>query len=101
MKTIINLILILSILNSCVQQNNEDTVTISKMEYKKLIGDTIISEYPIPFKFENNELNSWNFYIILGEDKHEYLTNKVNGNSLILIHYPDCKKCKKDSTCKN
>lgn len=53
------------------------------------------SIYPRFFKFKDNSGVGPNWYdwrIYLGEDDHEYLTNHGT-KSLVLIHYPDCKKC--------
>lgn len=88
-------IIILSLfLFSC----NNDTVTISKEEYKELKGDTIKSEYPREFKIGNSNKNISIFVIELGSDGHEYAHNIYSYyDSYVCMHYPDCKKCKKDT----
>jgi len=83
-------ILLLFTLFSC----GDDTVTLSKDEYNRLKGSKK-SEYPKPYKIYGDEYNDWE--ILLGEDGHEYLKND-GYNSFVLIHYPGCKKCLKDST---
>jgi len=70
-------------------------VTISKEEYLKLKGGTS-SYYPKPFYFKaaTPRIMVYDWSINLGSDNHEYLAN--NGiNSFIVIHSPECKKCKK------
>lgn len=95
MKKLIKLLLIGLIVSSCSDSNS---VTIPKEEYNKLKSDIIKPEYPKSFKFKEPSFKAnWvNYAIILGEDNHEYLVNS-GGNSFVLIHYPDCKKCKKDT----
>ena len=93
-KTMKNILIILTLfLFSC-----NDNVTISKEEYNKLKGNTAKPEYPKPFKFKEPSFSAnWiKFAIIEGEDSHEYLVNS-GGNSFAFIHYPDCKKCKRDT----
>jgi len=89
-----NILIILTLfLFSC-----NDSVTISKEEYNKLKGDTVKPEYPKPFKFREPSFGAnWaNWAIVLGEDNHEYLVNN-KGDGFGFIHYPDCKKCKRDT----
>lgn len=94
---ILTLTLLLSIgLSSC--ENNK--VQLTQEQYKHLIGDTIKPEYPkeliIPNPYSGNpEL----YYIVLGSDSHNYVTNGCVNTAdwKILFHYPNCKYCKKDS----
>lgn len=101
MKLFVYLILFLFTAISCV--DNKNTVEIPRTEYNKL--KRIKSpEYPKSFHFKTNTINNvngWKWVIVLGQDNHEYLTNDANGNSFILLHYPDCKKCLKDTICIN
>ena len=91
MKKLLFLLLILSIV-SC-----SDDVILSKEEYNKLTSNVVLPEYPKKFNFKDKKLGIYDWNIYLGEDLHEYLSND-GGNSLIVIHYPDCKKClSKDS----
>lgn len=93
---IIKLFLISILFFNC---ESPDKVTITKEEYKQLKGDTSKPEYPKSFHFYGR-LADWRWEIILGQDSHEYLTN--NGyHAFAFIHYPDCRKCKKDTSCKN
>ncbi len=70
-----------------------DTVTLSKDEYNQLKGGKK-SEYPKPYKIYDYTDHEWE--ILLGEDGHEYLKND-GYNSFVLIHFPSCKICVKDS----
>lgn len=79
----------------------DDTVTIPKEEYQKLKGDTIKPEYPREVYWINS-LNSYgNNQIakVIKIENHEYLIGEGYGSthSFFLIHYPDCKFCKKDT----
>jgi hypothetical protein len=76
----------------------DDTVTIPKEEYQKLKGDTIKPEYPREVYWTNHRGNGTQGHIIKIEN-HEYLTGYgVEGShTFFLIHYPDCKFCKKDT----
>ena len=92
MKKLITILSVL-FLFSC-----NDNITISKEEYNKLKGDAVKPEYPKPFKFKEPSFKAnWvRWAIIEGEDNHEYLVNS-GGKSFAFIHYPECKKCKKDT----
>ena len=66
---------------------NNDTVTITREEYKQLKG----LEYPKHFTVNNETYD-----VYLGSDKHEYY--KVRSyNATNYFHYIDCKYCKKDT----
>lgn len=92
MKKLITILSVL-FLFSC-----NDKITISKEEYDELKRNTVKPEYPKPFKFKEPSFDAnWvRWAIIEGEDNHEYLVNS-GGQSFAFIHYPDCKKCKKDT----
>ena len=104
MKTIKQLISFFSIilllgicLDSLVSCNNDNSITISKDEYNKLIGDTLKPEYPKSFKihygFNSGGSSNSTFHIILGSDNHEYIENDLH-NGYIFAHSPECKLCK-------
>lgn len=80
--------------------SNNDTVTISKIEYRKLTGDSTEPVYPKPFEryncYECGGNFNINFHIILASDGHEYIEND-RGHGYVFIHSPECIKCKKDS----
>ena len=76
----------------------DDTVTIPKEEYKQLKGDTIKPEYPREIHWINSNGNTQIAEVIKIEN-HEYLMGEGYGSthSFFMIHYPNCKFCKKDS----
>jgi hypothetical protein len=76
----------------------DDTVTIPKEEYQKLKGDTVKPEYTREVYWTNHIGHGAKGHIIKIEN-HEYLTGYGNERSysFFLIHYPDCKFCKKDT----
>ena len=76
----------------------DDTVTIPKEEYKQLKGDTIKPEYPRKVYWVNHEGHGINGDVIKIEN-HEYLTGYGSyfKYSFFMIHYPNCKFCKKDT----
>lgn len=90
MKTI-KILLLTLLLYSC-----NDTVTISKEEYKQLKGDTVKPEYPKVIFTEGGE----EAYIYLGSDGHDYIRNYTYNQNSVLTHYPDCKKCEKKNNIK-
>lgn len=91
-------ILILSILlASC--DSDTDTVTIPVNEYKIFKGDTVKPEYPrdVYWKdpYESIQKSS-----IVKIENHEYLMGTYNiydSRAFYMVHYPDCKFCKKDT----
>lgn len=90
-------LLIIIIITITLASCDNNKIELTQEQYKELIGDTIKPEYPKNFKFKSNWLNSnHRWYIELAEDNHEYLRNEGH-NTFILIHYPDCIKCKKDT----
>ena len=90
MKKLITILSVL-FLFSC-----NESVTISKEEYDKLKGDTIKPEYPKLVRITEYERDI-KYEISLGSDGHEYMSNCISCNWKVLIHHPDCKKCKKDT----
>lgn len=93
MKKILTLILLFTLV-AC--ETATEQVTISKEEYQKLKGDTLLSEYPKPFKLHTEGLSSFSNKdgIVLGSDKHEYLVWNYGSHSCNVQHYIDCKLCK-------
>ncbi len=90
MKKLIPLFLILI---GCDSNNNE--VTITKEEYRKLINYKIKPEYPKPFELlsEGNSKSR----IVLGSDGHEYIEFNWVSSSYNILHSPECIKCKGDT----
>jgi hypothetical protein len=89
-KTILFSIITLTLF-SC---GSNDTITISKKEYKRLIGDTITSTYPKPFKIMFDDEIDWDGNgIVLGSDGHEYLLIYKLNDRCNIEHYIDCVKC--------
>lgn len=86
---IFSIILVVLTLISCGGDDN--SVTIPKQEYQKLIGDTIKPIYPKPFKLHTNGLKGEG--IVLGSDEHEYLVINYRTNQMNAEHYIDCVKC--------
>jgi hypothetical protein len=72
-----------------------ETVTIPKDEYNRLKGIKG-SSYPKPYEMYGDS-HDFSWKILLGEDGHEYLENQ-GYDSYVLIHFPSCNKCAKDST---
>ena len=93
MKKFLLLIGAMFILTSCVENN--DTVEITKEEYKLLKGDTIKPKYPKPFELYCNGLKYTHSGIVLGSDQHEYLVINNQTNSENVEHYIDCEFCQK------
>jgi len=89
-----NILIILTLfLFSC-----NESVIISKEEYNKLKGDTVKPEYPKFFKLYTDGLSFSNREgIVLGSDDHEYLVIHYGSNGENIMHYVDCKKCKRDT----
>jgi hypothetical protein len=86
-KTLTTILFVLALI-SC---GDDNSVTIPKQEYQKLIGDTIKPIYPKPFKLHTNGLNGEG--IVLGSDGHEYLVINYQNSSFNAEHYIDCVKC--------
>ena len=76
--------------------SNDNEVTITKEEFKKLTGDTIKPEYPKPFKLIGGTEN--NAEVVLGSDRHEYIEFNWNSRSYNVLHSPECIKCKRIDT---
>jgi hypothetical protein len=76
---------------------NDNTIEISKEEYKKLKGDTATPEQSKEIIWFSNS----------GEQKirtakienHEMMYGMYNGwiEGFYMVHHPDCKTCKKDT----
>lgn len=98
MKKILLTLILLFTLVAC--ETATEQVTISKEEYQKLKGDTLLSEYPKPFKLYTEGLSSFSNKdgIVLGSDKHEYLVWNYGSHACNVEHYIDCKLCKERST---
>ena len=90
-KTLIIILFVLTLI-SCGGDDN--SVTIPKQEYQKLIGDTIKPIYPKPFTLNADGLRSTgDDGIVLGSDGHEYLVINYQNSSFNVEHYIDCVKC--------
>ena len=87
MKKLITILSVL-FLFSC-----NENVIISKEEYNKLKGNI---EFTKSIQMNENG-NTREYRISVGSDGHEYMSNCIYCNWKVLIHYPDCKKCKKDT----
>jgi hypothetical protein len=86
------LTIILFVLTFVSCGGDDNSVTIPKQEYQKLIGDTIKPIYPKPFTLYSDGLNREG--IVLGSDGHEYLVVTSYGhNAMNIEHYIDCVKC--------
>jgi hypothetical protein len=94
MNKILTIILLFITMISCSNDNN---ITISKEEYRKLKGDTTRSGYPKTFKVDEEE-----YIIAVGSDGHEYYSMYINVTGYIAhkryFHYPGCIKCIKKDT---
>jgi hypothetical protein len=53
----------------------------------------VSSEYPKSFNFKDEDTDFYGWKIVLGGDSHEYLRSNYSSEGLVVIHYPDCKKC--------
>ena len=84
----IAIILTALLLNSC----GDNKVVLTKEQYKKLTGDTVKPEYPKYF-----EVNNIKYEIYLGSNNHEFYKVPTYYYDDNYFHYPDCKKCKKDT----
>jgi len=69
--------------------SNNNSITITKDEYKRLTNDTTKSEYPKYF-----QVGGVDYEIELGNDKHEYYSFNTYARGYHYLHYPDCKLCK-------
>ncbi len=88
------LIIILFVLTLISCGDDDNSVTIPKQEYQKLIGDTIKPIYPKPFKLNTDGIGYLRNGIVLGSDGHEYLVVTSYGhNAMNIEHYIDCVKC--------
>lgn len=95
MKNLTDVLILFGLAIVLIFTSCNDNVTISKTEYEKLKGDTLRSEYPKPFKLQDEGLGYDNHSgIVLGSDKHEYLVIWYNSNACNVEHYIDCKLCK-------
>lgn len=95
LQKLLIVIIIAIALASC--ENNK--VELTQEQYRQLIGDTIKPEYPQTLEIGNNKYTKRNKFLIeLGSDGHEYAHNiDAYSDSYMAFHYPDCKKCKKDT----
>jgi hypothetical protein len=66
-----------------------DTVTITKTEYGKLIGDSTLGEYPKKVVIKEKV-----YHIHRGSDGHDYLMT-YNEYYDTPLHYIECTKCGK------
>jgi hypothetical protein len=71
-----------------------DNVVITKLEYKKLTGDTLAPKYPKKVYVPSDTRdNTPYFEVWLGSDGHEYQRHAESHVSNQWIHYVGCKKC--------
>ncbi len=89
MKIILMILITLTIV-SCRDSNN---ITITKDEYSKLKGDSIVKKIIITFP-EGSSASFDEWEIIQASDGHDYLENG-GGHDQVLMHYIECNKCKK------
>lgn len=90
MKKLITILTITMFLSSCIN----DKIELKQEQYKQLIGDTIKPEYPKVIHTDRfHEIE------IIKIENHEYLQGyeRRHISTYFLIHYPDCKYCKKDT----
>lgn len=71
----------------------DDTVEITREEYKVLKGDTIKPKYPKAFELYTDGLQYYNNGIVLGSDGHEYIITNYGEHSENMEHYIECEKC--------
>jgi len=60
-----------------------------------ITGDLKSSHVGKVVMFKNSN-QSYTWHVIEGSDSHEYMEND-GGNPYVLIHYPGCVKCQKDT----
>jgi hypothetical protein len=77
---------------------NDNTIEISKEEYKKLKGDTATPEQSKEIIWNNINGREQNAYVTKIEN-HEMMYGLYNGwvEGFYIVHHPDCKTCKKDT----
>lgn len=74
---------------------DDNTVTITKEEYRKLKGDTSKVIEPKIFKIGEKNRGRNKFIVELGSDGHEYAHNIDNSyEAYVAFHYVDCQLCK-------
>lgn len=74
---------------------NNDSITISKEEYKQLKGDTIKPEYPKKIQPFNGWCSNYTV-IVIDSCEYIYMETMSNHGGIALSHKGNCKKCKKD-----
>ena len=92
-KTLSRIIFILTIITFVSCGGDDNSVTIPKQEYQKLIGDRIKPIYPKPFTLNTYGFEVWDDGIVLGSDGHEYLVTCYRCQQQNVEHYIDCVKC--------
>lgn len=96
----INILILSLLLASCGSDTDTNTVTIPVDEYKQLKGDTIKPEYPKEISWVGTYGRPQKSYVVKIEN-HEYLIgnygNWDDNRAFYMVHYPDCKFCKKDT----
>lgn len=96
MKKIIFTLLAFSLL-SCSNDKSEETVTVPKSVYKKLINDTAVAEYPksINIPSLSDDIYSSGFFVLV-VDSCEYIYTYKLGyqGGPIFTHKGNCKFCK-------
>jgi hypothetical protein len=80
---------------------DDNSVTIPKEEYKKLIGDTLRPPYPKPFQLYDDKIKMSENGIVFASDGHEYLVTGKDLHSKNVGHYIDCVKCIERSKIKD
>jgi hypothetical protein len=71
-----------------------DNVVITKLEYKKLTGDTLAPKYPKKVYVPSNTRDNASYFEVwLGSDGHEYQQHKESHVPNQWVHYVGCKKC--------
>lgn len=89
-------LILLLFLFSCGDNNTNE---ISEEKYKKLKGDTTTLEQPKEIIWNDYEGDEQKVYIIKIEN-HEMMYGFFNnyGAAFYMVHHPDCKTCKSDTT---
>ena len=76
---------------ACSNDSKDTYISISKSDYKKLIGDTIKPKYPKIINIDHKNSSYYkSFEVYLGSDGHEY-TPQYRGD---WVHYGGCEFCK-------
>ncbi len=91
------IIILLSVFLISCKDDIDNKITLTKDEYKKLIGDTLKVKYPKTVSMLNKPSNGYyaadNIKVYLGDDNHEYQLHLESHVEDQWTHYPGCEKC--------